>query len=100
MMQCDLCGDKAAVIKKTTKSFGRGNKLVVIENIPTVHCSHCHRVLCHCRYGSRTRPHSQEPSQRRKSQTGTRRIVQEKRGIVIRNLLFPPQEEFVSRDQD
>ena len=42
MMQCDFCGAKAAVIKKTTKSFGRGNTLVVIENIPTVHCSRCH----------------------------------------------------------
>jgi YgiT-type zinc finger domain-containing protein len=42
MMQCDFCGAKAATIKKTTKSFGRGDKLVVIENIPTVHCSHCH----------------------------------------------------------
>ena len=38
MMQCDFCGAKAPVIKKTTKSFGRGDKLVVIENIPTVHC--------------------------------------------------------------
>jgi YgiT-type zinc finger domain-containing protein len=42
MMQCDFCGAKAQVIKKTTKSFGRGDTLVVIENIPTVHCSCCH----------------------------------------------------------
>lgn len=42
MMQCDFCGAKEVAIKKTTKSFGRGDKLVVIENIPTVHCSHCH----------------------------------------------------------
>lgn len=41
-MQCDLCGAKTANIKKTTKSFGRGDTLVVIENIPTVHCSRCH----------------------------------------------------------
>lgn len=41
-MQCDFCGAKTAVIKKMTKSFGRGCTLVVIENIPTVHCSHCH----------------------------------------------------------
>lgn len=42
MMQCDFCGAKAAAIKKTTKSFGHGDKLVVIENIPIVHCSRCH----------------------------------------------------------
>ena len=41
-MQCDFCGTKTAVIKKTTKSFGRGDTLVVIENIPIVHCSRCH----------------------------------------------------------
>lgn len=41
-MQCELCGAQAAAIKKATKSFGRGDKLVVIENIPTVHCSRCH----------------------------------------------------------
>jgi YgiT-type zinc finger domain-containing protein len=43
MMQCDLCGARTAAIKKATKSFGRGDKLVVIEDIPTVHCSRCHR---------------------------------------------------------
>jgi len=41
-MQCELCGVRAAAIKKTTKSFGRGDNLVVIENIPIVHCSRCH----------------------------------------------------------
>ncbi|MBX3326578.1 MAG: type II toxin-antitoxin system MqsA family antitoxin [Nitrospira sp.] len=41
-MRCDFCGAQAAVIKKTTKSFGRGGTLVVVENIPTVHCSRCH----------------------------------------------------------
>ena len=41
-MQCELCGVQTAAIKKTTKSFGRGDNLVVIENIPIVHCSHCH----------------------------------------------------------
>jgi YgiT-type zinc finger domain-containing protein len=41
-MKCELCGIQAAAIKKTTKSFGRGDNLVVIENIPIVHCSSCH----------------------------------------------------------
>ncbi|BFU92645.1 MAG: hypothetical protein NTAFB01_38320 [Nitrospira sp.] len=41
-MQCDFCGAKGTVIKKMTKSFGRGDKFVAIENIPTVHCSRCH----------------------------------------------------------
>ncbi len=41
-MRCDICGAQAAAIKKMTKSFGRGDNLVVIENIPIVHCSRCH----------------------------------------------------------
>ncbi len=42
-MKCELCGAQAAAIKKTTKSFGRGNALVVIEDIPIVYCSNCHQ---------------------------------------------------------
>ena len=41
-MKCELCGTQAAAIKKTTKSFGRGDNLVVIEDIPKVHCASCH----------------------------------------------------------
>jgi YgiT-type zinc finger domain-containing protein len=41
-MKCDLCDAQAAAIKKTTKSFGRGDYLIVIENIPIVQCSSCH----------------------------------------------------------
>lgn len=41
-MKCELCGTQAATIKKTTKSFGRGDNLVIIEDIPVVHCSSCH----------------------------------------------------------
>jgi len=41
-MKCELCGARAATLKKTTKSFGRGDNLVVIEDIPIVYCSSCH----------------------------------------------------------
>ena len=41
-MKCELCGAQSAVGKKTTKSFGRGDSLVVIEDIPIIHCSSCH----------------------------------------------------------
>lgn len=42
IMTCELCGAQAAASKKTTKSFGRGDNLVIIENIPIIHCSSCH----------------------------------------------------------
>jgi YgiT-type zinc finger domain-containing protein len=63
-MKCELCGAQAAVSKKTTKSFGRGDSLVVIENIPVIHCSSCHesyltadtaRELDHIRKNRRSR---------------------------------------------
>lgn len=41
-MKCEICGAQAAVAKTTTKSFGRGDSLVVIEDIPIIHCSSCH----------------------------------------------------------
>lgn len=41
-MTCELCGAQAAAIKKTTKSFGLGDTLGVIEDIPIAHCSSCH----------------------------------------------------------
>jgi len=35
-MNCQICGKKSASIKKVTKSFGRGPRLVVIEDIPVL----------------------------------------------------------------
>jgi YgiT-type zinc finger domain-containing protein len=43
-MTCELCGAQTATIKKTMKSFGRGDTLVVIEDIPIIHCSSCHEL--------------------------------------------------------
>ena len=41
-MKCDVCGKEGAVIKKATRSFGRGNNLVIVEDVPVVHCGSCH----------------------------------------------------------
>lgn len=40
-MTCDNCGKKAAVVRRITRSFGKGRSLIVIENIPLVHCGEC-----------------------------------------------------------
>lgn len=40
-MQCDLCGAAKAQVRHVTRSFGRGDRLLVIENIPIVVCSRC-----------------------------------------------------------
>ena len=80
-MKCDLCGAQAAAIKKTTKSFGRGDYLIVIENIPIVQCSSCHESYL-------TADTAREIDRIRKNRRSlgkvarSRRIVQEKRSLT------------------
>lgn len=38
---CPVCGGPAQ-IKPVTKAFGRGDNLLVIEDIPLVVCKNCH----------------------------------------------------------
>ncbi len=40
-MICDICGQEGAYIRLVTRSYGRGDDLLVIENIPLVSCPHC-----------------------------------------------------------
>jgi YgiT-type zinc finger domain-containing protein len=40
-MVCDICGKEGARIRRVTRSYGRGENLLVIENIPLVSCPHC-----------------------------------------------------------
>lgn len=38
---CPVCGERA-VIQRIAKAFGRGNNLLVIEDIPMIVCRTCH----------------------------------------------------------
>jgi YgiT-type zinc finger domain-containing protein len=40
-MICDICGREGARVRHVTRSYGRGDNLLVIENIPIVSCPHC-----------------------------------------------------------
>jgi len=40
-MICDICGKKGARVRHVTRSYGRGEDLLVIENVPVVSCPHC-----------------------------------------------------------
>ncbi len=40
-MVCDICGKEGAIIRRVTETFGKGKKLLIIENIPMVKCPHC-----------------------------------------------------------
>ncbi len=40
-MVCDICGQKGAGVRRITRSYGKGEDLLVIENIPVITCAHC-----------------------------------------------------------
>jgi YgiT-type zinc finger domain-containing protein len=40
-MICDNCGREDARIRYITRSYGKGDDLLVIENIPMISCPHC-----------------------------------------------------------
>jgi YgiT-type zinc finger domain-containing protein len=40
-MICDICGQAGAHIRHVTRSYGKGKDLLVIENVPVIHCPHC-----------------------------------------------------------
>jgi YgiT-type zinc finger domain-containing protein len=40
-MMCDICGSETAKIRRITRTYGKGEDLLVIENIPLVSCPDC-----------------------------------------------------------
>ena len=38
---CDLCGEKRARVRRTTRSYGRGKGSFLIERVPVVTCYAC-----------------------------------------------------------
>jgi len=40
-MVCDICGKDGARVRKVARTYGKGRKLLVIENVPIVTCPHC-----------------------------------------------------------
>ncbi|RPI75340.1 MAG: type II toxin-antitoxin system MqsA family antitoxin [Desulfobacteraceae bacterium] len=40
-MICDICGKKGVKVRRVTRSYGKGENLLVIEKIPVMHCPHC-----------------------------------------------------------
>jgi YgiT-type zinc finger domain-containing protein len=38
---CDVCGKEGARIRRVTETFGKGQDLLVIENVPLVTCPQC-----------------------------------------------------------
>jgi len=40
-MICNHCGHEGARIRRVTRSYGKGQNLLVIENVPIITCPHC-----------------------------------------------------------
>jgi len=40
-MKCDICGKEGVRIRKVARTYGKGEEILVIENIPVVTCPHC-----------------------------------------------------------
>jgi YgiT-type zinc finger domain-containing protein len=40
-MVCDVCEQVEARIRRVTRSYGKGQTLLIIENVPVVSCPHC-----------------------------------------------------------
>ena len=40
-MICDICGQSGAQVRYMTRSYGKGAKLLVIEDVPVIVCPHC-----------------------------------------------------------
>ncbi|MEP0955532.1 type II toxin-antitoxin system MqsA family antitoxin [Microcoleus sp. FACHB-1515] len=38
---CDICGQAGARIRRVSRTYGKGQDLLVIENIPMISCPHC-----------------------------------------------------------
>ena len=38
---CDICGQDGAQVRRVARSYGKGKRLLVIENVPVVSCPHC-----------------------------------------------------------
>jgi len=40
-MVCDICGKEGARLRHMTRSYCKGDRLLVIENVPIISCPHC-----------------------------------------------------------
>lgn len=38
---CDNCGESGTKVRLVSRSYGKGDDLLVIENVPVISCPHC-----------------------------------------------------------
>ena len=40
-MICNICGQEGARTRHITRSYGKGDNLLLIDNVPVINCPHC-----------------------------------------------------------
>ncbi|MBE9219508.1 type II toxin-antitoxin system MqsA family antitoxin [Cronbergia sp. UHCC 0137] len=40
-MKCDICNSEGVHIRNVTRTYGKGEELLIIENLPIISCPHC-----------------------------------------------------------
>lgn len=40
-MKCDICDKDGVRTRRVTRSYGKGESLLVIEDVPVISCPHC-----------------------------------------------------------
>lgn len=40
-IECDICGQEGARVRRVTEVFGKGKDMLIIENIPMIRCPNC-----------------------------------------------------------
>lgn len=40
-MICDICGIDGVKIRTSSRAYGQGKDLLIIENVPIISCPHC-----------------------------------------------------------
>lgn len=40
-LTCNICGQEGARIRYISRTYGKGDDLFVIENVPVISCPHC-----------------------------------------------------------
>ena len=40
-MNCPICGKNGARLRRLTRNYGKGDSILLIENVPVISCPHC-----------------------------------------------------------
>ncbi|MBD2140587.1 type II toxin-antitoxin system MqsA family antitoxin [Anabaena sp. FACHB-1250] len=40
-MKCDICNSEGVHIRNVTRTYGKGEELLIIKNLPIISCPHC-----------------------------------------------------------